>query len=138
MKRYHWAGALSDLVIERMRVPFSWGVNDCCLFAADAVLAQTGQDHAEHLRGKYATAREAANLLAMHGGLGGIADAALRMRINPMMAQIGDVVMVKTGHDGRESLAVCIGMTAVAPGELGLEHIPMSGWVKGWRVGGDL
>lgn len=34
----------------RRSVPFAWGSNDCRLFAADAVQAMTGVDHAAELR----------------------------------------------------------------------------------------
>ncbi len=36
-----WPRRLSDLVAERHGAAFAWGSRDCCLWAADAVLALT-------------------------------------------------------------------------------------------------
>ena len=68
-----WRERLHALVLERRRMPFAWGENDCCLWAADAVLIQTGQDPAATWRGTYATEAEAVALLASLGGVRALA-----------------------------------------------------------------
>jgi hypothetical protein len=46
-----WRARLADLVTARRHDPFAWGSRDCCLWAADAVEAMTGDDFAAPLRG---------------------------------------------------------------------------------------
>lgn len=45
-----------------------WGVNDCCLFAADWVLGLTGIDPAARWRGTYRSEREAHRKIKAAGG----------------------------------------------------------------------
>ena len=45
------AALLARFIEERRRMPFTWGSNDCCLFAADWVLAATGRDIALEVDG---------------------------------------------------------------------------------------
>ena len=48
---------------------FEWGKNDCCLMAANYVVATKGIDCAEPFRGKYNTAIGAYRLLSKAGGM---------------------------------------------------------------------
>jgi len=52
----YWESKLNAFIEERRNAPFQWGVNDCCLFACDAVKSICGYDFAESLRGTYSTA----------------------------------------------------------------------------------
>jgi len=55
-KKQNWERECFDTFLrERTKQPFAWGTNDCALFAADAVLANTGTDIASDFRGKYNT-----------------------------------------------------------------------------------
>lgn len=57
MKRTNdWPTKLANYLLEKQKQPFEWGVNDCCLFAADAILAMGGLDVAKDVRGRYKTA----------------------------------------------------------------------------------
>ena len=127
-----WQTRFALLCIERQRRPFEWGAHDCCLWAADAVRAVTGQDFAEGLRGTYATAAEAARMLAQAGGVRALATHALGEPVGPLMAAVGDVVLFE--QDGRELLAVCNGGTALAVAGQGLEPLPMSAALAVWKV----
>lgn len=131
MRRYDWQIEFSSFVRERARRPFEWGSNDCCLFAADAVQAMTGVDHAAALRG-YTSAREAARVVAANGGLRKIASEALGAEISPLLAGVGDLVLVENA--GRELLAICNGGTALAPGEEGTVVVSMESARAAWRV----
>ena len=51
--------AADALIAERRLMPFARGTNDCCMFAADAVLAMTGRDLAADWRGTYSDDRGA-------------------------------------------------------------------------------
>lgn len=131
MRRRDWQAHFAAFVAERRAMPFAWGSNDCCLFAADAVLAMTGQDPAETLRG-YASAIEAARIVEGRGGLREIATAALGDEVAPAMAAIGDVVLI--ANEGRDLLAVCNGGTALAPGEHGMVVLGMDAALAAWKV----
>lgn len=126
-----WRQRLHALFDSRLRAPFAWGSNDCVLFAADAVKAQTSKDHASAHRGTYADAAGAARVLAALGGLealGALAGPA----IPPLAAALGDVGLA--AHEGRELLAVSTGQHWVAPSARGLAVLPMNAARKAWRV----
>ncbi|MBX3605377.1 MAG: hypothetical protein KF788_08900 [Piscinibacter sp.] len=126
-----WQSRLQAIVCRRLQAPFAWGVNDCCLFAADCVLAVTGRDPAEDLRGAYADERGAARLLAAHGGVVELAIARLGPVVPAALAQPGDVGLVR--FDGRDTLAVCMGAHWMAPGEAGLATILPGQVLRAWR-----
>lgn len=123
---------LHDYIASRRDTPFAWGRHDCALFAADWVQALTGADPAEGLRGRYRTALGAARLIKREGGLEAIAEARLGERINPRLAQRGDVVLLDGSHG--PTLGVCLGVDAAAPGADGLMLVPMRRAQAAWRV----
>lgn len=52
MKRTEgWRDRLGLFIQSRYGRPFSWGSNDCAMFAADAIKEMTGTDMAEKFRG---------------------------------------------------------------------------------------
>ena len=126
-----WREALRALVSARLAEPFAWGRNDCCLWAADAVLATTGTDHAAGLRGTYSTAAEAVRVVAELGGMEAIG-ARAGEAIPPMMAAEGDVGLLTI--DGRDMLAVCCGPGWLAPSALGLALHQLDMARAAWRV----
>lgn len=130
----NWRALLDAYILERLRQPFAWGVNDCALFAAGAVLATTGRDPAAELRGSYTTGNQAMRIIRAHGGLQAIATRALGHALAPTYACLGDVVMLLV--DGREALGVVINSQQVAgPGADGLHVAPLSDALWAWRVG---
>jgi hypothetical protein len=110
--------------------PFDWGTNDCCLFAANAVLAMTGEDYAKPYRG-YKTAKGALSRLK-DIGVAGVATNALGAPKAPLFAQRGDVVSFDAG-DGI-ALGVCIGAKIAAVGQDGLLMLPMNEAIQAWSV----
>lgn len=131
MRRDDWQLRFSDFVQTRARLPFAWGSNDCCLFAADAVEAITGVDPAASLRG-YDSALSAQRLIDARGGIRQIATDALGAEMAPVFAAVGDVVLIENA--GRELLAVCNGTCALAPGEDGMAVLSMTAALAAWRV----
>lgn len=129
-----WPERLNALLAERYAMPFAWGGNDCCLFAADDVRALTGFDLAAGLRGQYSTPEEAARLLEEEGGIVALATAMLgQPRELPLLAQRGDVVCVEMA--GRLSLGVVAGNGQwCAPGPDGLVFRPMAEVLHVWEV----
>lgn len=132
MRLRTWQSALDALIVERMGSPFAWGSNDCCMFAADAVLAITGRDPAEDLRGTYSDERGARRLIQANGGLTSIAAARSGPEVAVAHARVGDVVLGVT--DGRESLGICTGRGWHGPGIDGLGWQPMEKALRAWRT----
>lgn len=122
---------LQRLVIERMAMPFAWGRNDCALWAADAVLAQLGQDPAQALRGTYATARQCRHVLGHIGTLASLATSVLGQPLERhLQARQGDIGLMRWGH-----LAVRGADTWLVVANSGLGHQPIEDAVQAWRVG---
>lgn len=131
VKAPDWRLRLQTLIDQRMLMPFAWGLHDCCLWAADAVLAQTGVDPAAAERGTYADAAGAARLVRDLGGLEAIAGRA-GPAIPPLMATLGDIGLVTL--EDREALAVCAGQVWLAPGSSAMAAIPLQKANRAWRV----
>ena len=128
-----WPERLDALVRARAEWPFVWGVNDCCTFAADAVLAITGVDVMGTLRQRYQSAFEALGLTQELGGLRAAVTGALGEPVDASRCTVGDVLLIH--NDGRELVAVCNGATALAPGPRRLETLASPQILAAWRVG---
>lgn len=128
MRRPDWPERLASLIDERRHAPFAWGLQDCALFAADAVLALTGDDPAKNFRG-YDDEREALRIVKGAGGMRGLVDLPKKHR---GFAQRGDVVLAEI--DGRETFGVCLGTQYAAPGVNGLVFRPMTEVVAAFEV----
>lgn len=130
-----WQTRLAALIEQRMAAPLVWGRHDCCLFAADCVLAVTGHDPAGDLRGRYSSEEQAREQLARLGGLVELAIARAGPVVAVRHAQIGDIGIVRRGAacpDG-PALAVCGGEHWLAPGRLALvAHHPRD-IARAWR-----
>lgn len=132
VQRCAWRERLHALISTRLAVPFAWGSNDCCLWAADAVLASTGTDHAAGLRGTYGTAAEASRVLNELGGIEAVG-ARAGAPIAPLLAAEGDIGLLPM--DGRRSmLAVCCGPGWLAPTAAGLALCQLDAARMAWRV----
>lgn len=128
-----WRSRLSALVSAALQRPFEWGVNDCALFAADAILAQTGTDPATGWRGQYRSAREARTLMRARG----IADkitllASLLPEVPLSRADAGDIAILGIGDD--LPVAVITGPLLAAPGPTGLRFAPRQAMVRAFHV----
>lgn len=126
--------ALANFLRDRAETPFQWGVNDCCVFAADAVLSQTGRDLAAGWRGKYDDELSAEVVLLAFGGIAKIATEALGIAL-PLVttAQRGDVVLFESGAG--PALGICVGdKFAAIRREGGVGYFSMRHAVTAWRV----
>lgn len=129
----NWQLRLEAFVAERQHMPFAWGTNDCCMFAAGAVQALTGHDVAARLRGSYSTGQQALRRLRTRGGVSAIASKVLGPSIRPLQAGIGDVVLLSI--EGQDALGLCNGTTVLGPGPAGLVAYGMDVAIAAWRVG---
>lgn len=132
MRKETWPTDLAAFIESRMNTPFSWGVHDCTLFAADSALAMTGIDPAADFRGTYNSQIGAARIIVEYGSFRNLVNTYMDGEINPKLAQRGDWVLVE--QDGAEALAVCAGVNMVAAGLAGLVFRPMSDAITAWRI----
>lgn len=128
-----WEARLSALVAQRHRCGFAIGVHDCCLWAADAVLAIMGVDLARDIRGTYHDAAGAARVLRAIGGLRGAAARAGAPLASPAYAVDGDVGLVR--FSGKPLLAVRAGGVWLAQATAGLIGVSDSSAARAWGVG---
>ncbi|WP_294292721.1 hypothetical protein [uncultured Sphingomonas sp.] len=138
MRRADWEARLHDFLLARAGACHTYGATDCCLNAADAVLAMTDIDLAADFRGRYTTASGAARALKRYGAgtLEATLDAMLPV-VEPAFARRGDLVHTQ------DLVAIVIGADAVALGVTvdaettteGWVRFPRAEWVKGWAVG---
>lgn len=137
-----WPEALHDFIESRKATPFTWGVNDCCLFVADAIEAMTGDDPASEFRGRYAD--EAGALEAIKTVCGGenTADAityvAKQNEWEPLqtvlLAQRGDLVTIDTGVGIAAGVVHLNGREALFVSTDGLHKISLRKCKQAWRV----
>lgn len=125
-----WENALSNYIAEKRHEPFEYGVNDCCLFAAGAVLQITGEDPMPEFRGKYDSLKGSLTVIKEIGA--GTLEATLDGKFPEVAighAQRGDLAF----FDG--SVGVVMGGFAYFVSDDGLEKIPRAMWDKCWSVG---
>lgn len=138
-----WPTHLFRVLEERRSTKFEWSRMDCCLFACDAVLAQTGHDPAAGIfRGKYRDALGAARLVKKHGGIESIAVKTCAKHSWPeipvLTTQRGDVLLTdQVGGEGAamgSSLGVSVGTGGAFAGAEGLVFLPLSECRRAWRI----
>jgi len=125
-----WEEALANYMAEKRHEPFEYGVNDCCLFAAGAVLQITGKDPMVEFRGKYDSLKGSLKVIKEIGA--GTLEATLDAKFPEVAighAQRGDLAF----FDG--SVGVVMGGFAYFASDDGLEKIPRAMWDKCWSVG---
>ncbi len=129
-----WEGALARYIERHRDTPFEWGVHDCGIFAAGAVLVQTG---CSVFPTTWKTHGEARRKIAAHGGLAGCATLALGPAIDGWKkAGRGAIALVEIEGHG-PALAVCTGATLCGPGpdKVGLLHLKLNRALKVWVLG---
>lgn len=127
---------LLEETIDRFRLmKFTWGVADCCLFAAECVKATTGVDFAVPYRGRYRSKRGAYKAMKRVAG-GGVTEVASHALGKPlpttMLARRGDVVLVNT-EEG-PALGICVGAKCAYLGPAGLVFLGLDVAQAAWRV----
>jgi hypothetical protein len=143
-RRHDWPERLAEFFESRRDRGFEWGVNDCCLFACDAILAMTDVDLAQDFRGKYSSEEGAALAILKFAGsfdrmADKIAEAHAIAAIPILMAQRGDVVMFEQQAPQGMTLGIVwmAGTHAVSLGLDGQVRVPVYGSEcrKAWRIG---
>jgi len=129
-----WDIQLFNFIQDSQNTPFKWGEHDCALFTANAILAMTGEDLANDVRGRYTTFKGSLKVLKKLGkaDLGQVVSAKLGASKLALLAKRGDVVLVNT--NSTTALGMVAGLVALVPGKEGLEPIKMDDWIKAWTV----
>lgn len=137
MKRFSdWSTRLREFEESRSPVPFQWGVNDCCLYACDAIQAITGIDPAESFRG-YTTEAEANEKIAVYGSLEklteSICDECGFSEVPVKFAKRGDVALCE--WQGKQFVCV-LGTSSHphGPGERGVVAYPRGCMKRAWSI----
>jgi hypothetical protein len=132
-----WPARLHEFVDGVKRSPFGWGGSDCLIgWAADAVLAMTGEDIAAPWRGKYKTARGAAGALK-RAGFDNLADglATVLPEIHLSRARLGDLAAIPDDGPFGWSLGIVNGETILVRGETAMGTVPLDRATRAFRVG---
>jgi hypothetical protein len=111
-RRDNWPNLLAQFIEQRREQPFAWGVNDCCIFAADWVEVCTGEDYAKTWRNRYSSGLGAVRFL----------DEAGR----------GDIVAQEAGRG--MTLGICLGVTTAFVTKNGLAFGSIANAEKSWKV----
>lgn len=128
MRVEHWESRLAEQITLAQNKPFQWGEHDCCLWAADTVLAITEVDHMAAFRGKYKSERGAMRLMKKKYNSLNEAVSALLPSVSVKMAQRGDVV----SHNG--ALGICSGINSFFVSPSGLLAVKTLKCDAAWRV----
>jgi hypothetical protein len=144
MKRFEdWPTRLDKFLLSRKSEPFVWGKNDCCLFAADAILAMTGEDFAARFRGTYDDLKGAVKILHDLGkspeSISELAGEFARLHeiqeVPVAYAQRGDVVLLDAELGESLGVVALDGVSVAAPGaENSLVYAPIGIARKAWRI----
>lgn len=131
-RKSDWQTALSEYIsaVREEGLPFSYGQNDCCTFAAGAVEAITGEDPIPEFRGEYES--EIGSLKALKKIGAGSLEETLGAKFEEVdlpHVQRGDIVFFE-GNCG-----VASGKHAWFVGDKGLDRLPISECSKAWKVG---
>lgn len=131
-----WPTRLAEHMASVKDLPFAWVSNDCCTFAAAAVIAITGTDLMAPLRGRYAGKPGAVRLIARAGGLQALVSQYLGEPLpRHEMAGRGDVMLFPMAEPyGPHALGVCVGAYVAAPGPEGRVLLPLAAATAAWRV----
>lgn len=128
--------ALNAFIESRRTLPFQWGSNDCCLFAADWALLATSKDPAQRWRGTYESALGAYRLLKGVGGVVSLANLALLpggwVPVHPLSAKRGSIAAF--GPVDSLSLGVVTHPGVAGPGHDGITFLPRSSILAAWSI----
>lgn len=134
-----WRERLDAEIQRKATTAFAWGVNDCCLFACDLVLAMTGIDYAAKFRGRYSTPLGAARTLRDVAGVVSLPDLLDKLaaeepwqEIEPARAQSGDWTLAF--GDFGPTLAIRFGALIATPGMVGVDLVPASRSLRAWAL----
>jgi hypothetical protein len=134
-----WPERLDGALRDTCTRPFQYGTWDCCLAAADLILAMTGTDIAARWRGRYRSRKEALAVVKDCTGTRSIRAFLLHAladlpSIPVAYAQRGDLVLLRRPSDYSLGVLSLNARTILAPSACGYGHAPLALAVHAWRV----
>lgn len=135
-RREDWRKRLGAYVAGLRAEPYAFGRQDCWLFVCGAVEAMTGVDHAAQHRGRYKTARGAIGRVLKPIGAKDMCEVAGHYfdAIEPINAQIGDVMAIPTDDVFGFSLGILNGEQVLVVTERGIGVRDRSDATRAFRV----
>jgi hypothetical protein len=139
----HWATReFHAFLLDRAKIPFAWGINDCCLFPADAIQSFTGVDLADDFRGKYTDQASAFAAIKVVANGETVADAAaycaakhgLKEWPFPLQARRGDLVVIQESGSLIAGVVHLNGRHVISVGEGGLVRLPITAVKRAWAI----
>lgn len=129
-----WERRLARVTEKHLSLPGEWGVADCLLTVADAIEAVTGTDPAADIRGRYKTEIGARRLMKRKGfdDVEAVL-AALFPRVGRLLAQRGDVAVVRRGDVLSAGYVTEYGVAVKTA--TGLSFVPQTDIHAAFRVG---
>jgi len=134
MRIVGWAEAMYAAIDAASERKFAWGSHDCCLFAADILLAMTGTDYAEPVRG-YTTQEEAQAIIDGYGEMEIMVTALVgldALEAKGKNVRRGDLVLM-TKELG-DTMGVCIGANSVFVDHRGIAMCRTASCRLAWRI----
>jgi hypothetical protein len=135
-----WQSRLTAYLLHAERVPFRYGVQDCGLFVAGAILAMTGVDTVAELRG-YTNRTQAFQRIADVCGQPTMEAAAVYLaklhglpEVPVLCAQRGDAVMLRGGRRSSLGIVAMHGTEILTPYRAGLLRLPLSHARRAWHI----
>jgi hypothetical protein len=136
-----WPSRLQSYLDSCRDTHFKYGQHDCCLFSCDCILATTGTDIAEPLRGKYHDRKGALAAIKErtgHSGIAAIAEytaASFGMESIPVsMAQRGDMVLVGAGRKASLGIVSLTGADVMSLTNKQIVRVAFEHVTAAWRV----
>jgi hypothetical protein len=134
-----WPTRLEAALREACRRKFHYGEWDCCLAAADLVLAMTGTDIAERWRGQYrsrkgalAIARELTGMRSIRAFLVEALDYLPSVPV--ACAQRGDLILLQRPNDYSLGVLALNSRNILIAGKTGFLPAPLSLGIRAWRI----
>lgn len=140
-RKEDWQTLLHDYLSSHSQTRFQYGVMDCCLFVADAVLAITDTDLAAAFRGRYASRKAAFAAVKSYCGrptVEAIAECVCAEHGVPEVpvpfARRGDMILI--GEASRSTLGIVAlhGQEVITVSKEGLWRLPLSLAKRAWRI----
>lgn len=122
-----WPDRLDALIDATRHAPFTWGEQDCCLWAVRAIDAMCGTDHAAAIQGRYTTADGAVAYAASRGWrtvYDACRDVCGEALVRVGLAETGDVCARTLPEFPFGTAVVRVGDRLVGPEEAGLADFP--------------
>lgn len=148
MKTKHWEKKLKFFIRTQLNTPFQWDTSDCVSFSTNCIMAMTGIDVVEWLRGKYHDKHSAREAVWGHMGMGLVKTFSKIFKENGFketnQLKTGDICFVQIQNLDPEAsrmfdnatMAVVVndfGHIAV-PGKNGLEILNNYKLTKAWKL----